>query len=210
MATSSVSLAAEAEFAGPPYETWPFSPGEGGDLSERPEEGGVVDRPGRGWTVALLAVAVCSGMVAAAQEHTAPTPADLQGAWKLASLSYDGKPQQAIGYMLFAGDRYAFVTTRERPTLTREITAKKREELTSAEKDLYVQAYESMTAAAGTYAIEKGEIRYMREAVRSPQLAGTAEHRKSWLEKGRLVQDFQGGGRRQVYIWERVAGGPMK
>jgi glyoxylase-like metal-dependent hydrolase (beta-lactamase superfamily II) len=139
-----------------------------------------------------------------AQERAAPTPEQLQGSWKLVSLTYDGEPQTAIGYMLFAGDRYAFVTTRQRPPLTREVNDKAVDQLTSDEKDLYVQAYRSMTAAAGPYSIEKGEILYSREVVRSPHLAGTAEHRRSWIEGPRLIQDFQGGGRRQVYVWERV------
>lgn len=156
----------------------------------------------------LVAVALWLTAAALAQEHPAPTREQLQGSWKLVSLSYDGKPQAAAGYMLFAGDRYAFVTTRERPPLTREVNDKTVDQLTSEEKDLYVQAYRSMTAAAGPCTIEKGEILYMREVVRSPHLAGTAEHRRSWIEGTRLIQDFQGGGRRQVYVWERVAGGP--
>lgn len=154
----------------------------------------------------VLAACVVLGAGARAQEKQAVTPAALEGAWRLASLSYDSVKQEAIGYMLFHGSYYSFVTTRTRPKLTAEIARKPVEALTDAEKMLYIEAYGSMTAAGGTFTIEDGAIHYLREAVRSPHLQGQKEHRKSWLEGGKLIQDFEGGGRRQVYVWERVSG----
>ncbi len=156
-------------------------------------------------TAILTVVLALASTAASAQSPL--TEADLQGAWKLASLTYDGKPQTVVGYLVIAGHHYAFVTTRERPKLTREVGDKDTAQLSSEEKDLFVEAFRSMTAAAGTYRIQKGEVQFLREAVRSPHLAGTYENRPSRIEKGMLVQDFVGGGRRQVYTWQRVSAG---
>ena len=150
---------------------------------------------------AYLAVAQAGG-----GQQQSLVPAVLEGAWKLQSLSYNGEKQEAIGYMLFHGNFYSFVTTRKRPKLTSETSRKPVKEMTDAEKNLIVEAYNSMTSAAGTYSIEGDTIAYLREAVRSPHLQGRKEMRKSWFEGGRLIQDFEGGGRRQVYVWERVSG----
>ena len=155
-------------------------------------------------SLAVLGICVLAPGPAAAQEPV--TPAGLEGAWKLQSLSYDGQPQEAVGYLVFHGQYYSWVTTRKRPNLTAEISRKPAQELTDADKLLIIEAYNSMTAAAGTYTIDKGAIAFMREAVRSPHLKGSAEVRASWFEKGKLIQDFEGGGRRQVYVWERVSG----
>lgn len=155
----------------------------------------------------LAAVCALAPALVAAQEKAAPTPERLQGAWKLQSLTYDGEPQVATGYILFVGDRYSFVTTRKRPVPPGDMPDRPVSEMSDAEKTFYVEAYRSMTAAAGTFRIENGEIQLMREAVRSPQSTNTYEKRRSWFEGDRLVQDFTGGGRRQVYVWERVAGG---
>ena len=156
--------------------------------------------------VAVFSVCLALAQAAVGQVQRV-TPAALEGAWKLQSLSYDGEKQEAIGYMLFHGSYYSFVTTRKRPNLTSETSRKSMKEMTDAEKNLVVEAYNSMTAAAGTYAIDGDDISYLREAVRSPHLQGHNEVRKSRLEGGKLIQDFEGGGRRQVYVWERVSGG---
>ena len=134
-----------------------------------------------------------------------PTAADLQGAWKLVSLTFDGQPQKASGYIVFQGGHYSFITNRERPMIPGGAGDKPPSQLNPDEVNAYVQAFRNMTAAAGPYTIKGDEILLVMEVVRTPNLAGQTEERKSWLEKGRLVQDFIGGGRRQVYTWERVS-----
>jgi hypothetical protein len=136
-----------------------------------------------------------------------PTAADLQGTWTLVSLSFDGQPQKASGYIIFQGGHYSFITNRERPTIPAGAGDKAPSQLTADEVNAYVQAFRNMTAAAGPYTIKGDEILLVMEVVRTPNLAGQTEERKSWLEKGRLVQDFIGGGRRQVYVWERTPAG---
>lgn len=158
------------------------------------------------WT-SLVVLGMFVAMAGRAEAQQTPvTPGALEGAWKLQSLSYNGEKQEALGYLVFHGTYYSWVTTRTRPKLTADISRKPVDQLTDAEKQMFIDAYNSMTAAAGPYTIEGGSIAFMREAVRSPHLQGQAEVRKSWFENGRLVQDFEGGGRRQVYVWARVSG----
>ena len=131
------------------------------------------------------------------------TPAMLQGTWKLQSLSLDGVPQIASGYTIFQGGHFSFITNRARPKLTAGIGEKTPEQLTEQEKRLYVEVFRNMTAAAGTFTVKGDEIIYTMEVARTPNLVGQTEERKSRFEESRLVQDFIGGGRRQVYVWER-------
>jgi hypothetical protein len=146
-----------------------------------------------------------------AQAQRALTPDALQGIWKLTSISIGGTDQPTSGYMMFMGDRYLFVTTRgERPTMDEGMGRKAPNQLTEAEKLAYVEAFRTMTASAGPYAIVGGEIHYIREVVRSPNLTGLTEKRGSRLEGNKLIQDFIGGGQRQVMVWERVAQGTAK
>jgi hypothetical protein len=152
----------------------------------------------------LLPVVFASFTAPAFAQQQPVTPAALEGAWKLTSLSYDGKPQPATGYIVFHGSHYSYVTNRERPKLPNGVGTKPPEQLTAEENRAYVEAFRQMTAAAGRFSIEKDEIALVMEVVRTPNLAGQTERRKSWFENGKLVQDFTGGGQRQVYIWERV------
>jgi hypothetical protein len=154
------------------------------------------------WTISLLVWA----MPASAQHSL--TAADLQGAWKLVSLSFDGKPQKATGYMVFQGTHFSFITSRERPQLPAGVGEKPPAQLNADEVRAYVEAFRNMTAAAGPFSIKGDEVVYLMEVARTPNLMGQSEERKSWLENGRLIQDFVGGGRRQVYTWERVTTGP--
>jgi hypothetical protein len=151
----------------------------------------------------ILLCVVMSAVPASAQH--ALSAADLQGAWKLVSLTYDGAPQPATGYMIFQGDHYSFVTNRERPKIPAGAGDKPPAALTAAESSAYVEAFRNMTAAAGPFSIKGDEVVYVMEVVRTPNLAGQAEERKSTIQGARLVQDFMGGGRRQVYTWERVS-----
>jgi hypothetical protein len=132
------------------------------------------------------------------------TTADLQGTWKLVSLSFDGQPQKATGYMVFQGEHFSFITSRERPRVPAGAGEKPPAQLNAEEVRAYVEAFRNMTAAAGPFSIKGDEVLYVMEVARTPNLMGQTEERKSWLENGRLVQDFMGGGRRQVYTWERV------
>lgn len=159
----------------------------------------------------LAVLAVCMGVAVALQvQTTLLTPSSLEGTWKLRSLSLDGKDTPATGYMIFHGNHYAFITNMERPKLTAEISRKTVGRLSEAEKDLYVEAFRSLTAAAGSYTLEGDQIVYLMEVVRSPHLAGAQEKRKSWFEGTRLVQDFEGGGRPRIMIWERVSSPPAQ
>lgn len=153
-------------------------------------------------TNALVAV-VLAWLVIPAAAQQAVTPAALQGTWILRSLSYDGVPQTATGYMIFQGSHYSYVTNRTRSKFTPGIGAKSVEQLTEGEKRLYVEAFRNMTAAAGPFTVKGDEVVYVFEVVRTPNLVGGTEERKSWFDGGRLVQDFMGGGQRQVYVWER-------
>jgi Lipocalin-like domain len=160
-------------------------------------------------TFALVAVPVVlrlSVVPSFAQQHT-PTTAELQGTWKLVSLTFDGQPQKASGYMIFQGGSYSFITSRERPRIPAGAGEKPPAQLTPEEVGAYVEAFRNMTAAAGPFSIKGDEILYVMEVVRTPNLAGQTEERKSWLENGKLMQDFMGGGRRQVYVWERAPSG---
>jgi hypothetical protein len=151
----------------------------------------------------LVTAALASGPAQAAP--AALTPAALQGMWKLTSLSMDGREQPTSGYMVFMGERYLFVTTRgDRPTMGEGMSRKAPDQLTDAEKTAYVEAFRTMTASAGPFSIVGTEIHYLREVVRSPNLTGQTEKRGSRLEGNRLIQDFLGGGQRQVMVWERV------
>ena len=154
------------------------------------------------WTAAAC---LCFCLTLCAQ--TPLTPSALEGAWKLRSLSMDGKKTSATGYMLFHGNYYSFITNMERPKLTAEISRKPGRELTEAEKDMHIETFRSMTASAGSYSIEGDQIVYHQEVTRLPHLVGSREGRKSWFEGDRLLQDFVGGGRRRVMEWERVSGG---
>ena len=158
-----------------------------------------------GWVALPI---VCTWLVVSLVAQQSVTSAALQGTWALRSLSYDGVPQTATGYMIFQGSHYSFLTNRTRENLTPGIGAKSLEELTEQEKQLYINAFRNMTAAAGPFTVEGDQIVYVMEVVRTPNLAGRREERKSWFENGRLVQDFMGGGRRQVYVWERVEEAP--
>ena len=129
-----------------------------------------------------------------------PTAADLQGTWKLVSLSFDGQPQKATGYIVFHGGHYSFITNRVRPTIPNGAGDKPPSQLNAEEVNAYVEAFRNMTAAAGPYSTKGDEILLVMEVVRTPNLTGQTEERKSWLENGRLVQDFMGGGRRQIYV----------
>ena len=152
-----------------------------------------------------LALAAASGAPVRAQH--ALSAADLQGTWKLVSLTFDGQPQKATGYMVFQGGHYSFITNRERPRLPAGVGDKPPAQLNAGEVRAYVEAFRNMTAAAGPFSVKGEEVVYVMEVVRTPNLAGQTEERKSWIENGRLVQDFIGGGRRQVYVWERVSKG---
>jgi hypothetical protein len=154
---------------------------------------------------ALLASAAILLTARPAAAQTPLTPAALQGMWKLTSLSMDGRSQPTSGYMVFARDRYLFVTTRgDRPTMNDGMSRKPPDQLTDAEKTAYVEAFRTMTASAGPFLIVGSEIHYVREVVRSPNLTGLTEKRGSRLEGNRLIQDFIGGGQRQVMVWDRV------
>jgi hypothetical protein len=153
------------------------------------------------WTMLMVTWAV-----PASAQH-ALTAADLQGAWKLVSLTFDGKPQKATGYMVFQGTHFSFITNRERPQLPPGVGEKPPAQLNPDEVRAYVEAFRNMTAAAGPFSIKGDEVVYLMEVARTPNLMGQSEERKSWLDNGRLVQDFVGGGRRQVYTWERVSTG---
>jgi hypothetical protein len=155
-----------------------------------------------------FALATMLGVLTAvhAPAQSALTSSALQGMWKLTSLSIGGSDQPTSGYMIFAGDRYLFVTTRgQRPTMSEGMSRKPPAELTDAEKTAYVEAFRTMTASAGPFSIVGDEIDYVREVVRSPNLTGQVEKRGSRIEGNRLIQDFMGGGQRQVMVWERVA-----
>jgi hypothetical protein len=160
----------------------------------------------------VTAVVLALGLAPSTASAQPPvTTAALQGMWKLTSLSMDGVERPTSGYMVFSGDRYIFVTTRgERPHLPEESSRTAPSQMSDADKSLYVEAFRTMTAAAGTYTLVGHEIHYLREVVRSPQLTGKVEKRPSRLEGNRLIQDFIGGGQRQVMVWERVAGGGGK
>lgn len=160
----------------------------------------------RASTAVLISACICFGTSLHSQGSLATSA--LEGAWKLRSLSIDGKDTPATGYMIFHGNHYAFVTNRERPKLTAEISRKPTAQLSEAEKNIYVEAFRSMTAAAGPYAVEGDTIVYLMEVARSPHLVGATERRKSRLEGNRLIQDFEGGGRRQVMVWERASNMP--
>lgn len=154
----------------------------------------------------LMAVTLCGSIAAPAlAQHPPVTAAQLQGAWKLVSLTYDGKPQKATGYIVFNGDYYTFITNRERPNLPPNVGQKPPEQLTPEENRAYVMAFRQMTAAGGPFTIKGDEVLLTMEVVRTPNLAGQTEERKSWIENGRLIQDFIGGGQRQVYTWEKVS-----
>jgi hypothetical protein len=156
-------------------------------------------------TAIVMAAVACAAATASAQQPAAVTPAALQGMWKLTSFSRDGVSMPCSGYMVFTGNRYIFVTTRGvRPNLPEDSGRAPVEALSDSVKSLYVEAFRSMTAAAGTYSLVGPEIHYLREVVRSPQLTGKTEKRPSRFEGGRLIQDFIGGGERQVLVWERV------
>jgi hypothetical protein len=154
--------------------------------------------------VLIVSVVMTMSVAALAAQHTLAA-ADLQGAWKLVSLTYDGAPQPATGYMIFQGDHYSFVTSRERPKIPAGAGDKTPAALTAAENSAYVEAFRNMTAAAGPFSVTGDEVVYVMEVVRTPNLAGQTEERKSTIQGTRLVQDFIGGGRRQVYTWERVS-----
>jgi hypothetical protein len=154
---------------------------------------------------AAVFAGVCASL-AVGSAQGALTPGALQGMWKLTSISIAGANQPTSGYMVFMGDRYLFVTTRgERPAMDEGMGRKGTAELTDAEKRAYVEAFRTMTASAGPYSIVGGEIHYVREVVRSPNLTGLTEKRGSRLEGNKLIQDFIGGGQRQIMVWERVA-----
>lgn len=154
----------------------------------------------------FVALAIVYGICASAAlaQQRPPTPSELQGAWKLTSLTRDGQSRPASGYLLFDGNHYTYLTTRERPDLAEEVGRKSLEQLTDAEKVQYVELFRSMTAGAGTYTIENGEIVFVFEVARLPHLIGGREKRKAWMENGKLIQEFIAGGQRQVYVWERV------
>jgi hypothetical protein len=160
--------------------------------------------------LAAAAAWTCAALTVAHAQH-ALTPEALQGTWKLMSISIGGTDQRTSGYMMFMGDRYVFVTTRgERPTMDEGMGRKEPSQLNEAEKRAYVEAFRTMTASAGPYSIVGDEIHYVREVVRSPNLTGLTEKRGSRLEGNKLIQDFIGGGQRQVMVWERVAPGTGK
>jgi len=154
----------------------------------------------------LISLVVTMPAATASAQHSL-TAADLQGAWTLVSLTYDGAPQKATGYMIFQGDHFSFVTSRERPRIPAGAGDKPVAALTAEESTAYVEAFRNMTAAAGPFSVKGEEVLYVMEVVRTPNLTGATEERKSTLANGRLVQDFMGGGRRQVYTWERVPKG---
>ena len=160
--------------------------------------------PKVGW-YGVPVVVVLSVIPSFAQQT--PTTADLQGTWKLVSLTFDGQQQKATGYMIFQGTNFSFITSRERPRIPAGAGEKPPAQLNTEEVRAYVEAFRNMTAAAGAFSIKGDEILYVMEIARTPNLAGQTEERKSWVENGRLVQDFMGGGRRQVYVWERTTSG---
>lgn len=153
--------------------------------------------------LAVIIAGLCFTFPVYGQE--ALTPTALEGAWILQSLTMDGEEVPATGYMFFSGRHYSFITNMYRPSLTRESGRRPLEELRESEKDLFVEAFRSLTAAAGLYIIEGEEIAYVMEVVRSPYLKGaTSSKRKSWLQGNRLIQDFQGGEHHRVMIWQKV------
>jgi hypothetical protein len=156
---------------------------------------------------AFLAIAVLAGTAWAQtpDAHKAPAPAELQGAWRLASREVAGVQDKAEGLMFFAGNRMGFVTSTDRPDMDPALNQKPLEQLTSDEKDLFVQAYRGLTAAAGTYEIVNGEISFTLQVSRQPRLPTKPENRRSWIEGERLVQDFVNSrGQHAIYIWERA------
>ena len=153
----------------------------------------------------LLSIAAIALAAAGPRAQHALSPADLQGTWKLVSLTYDGQAQKATGDMIFQGGHYTFVTNRERPRLPAGVGDKTPAQLNPEEVHAYVEAFRNMTAAAGPFSIRGDEILHVMEVVRTPNLAGQTEERHSRLENNRLIQDFMGGGRRQIYTWERVS-----
>jgi hypothetical protein len=160
-----------------------------------------VKRVGIAMALAVLAASELSAQPA----RRVPVEADLQGAWRLVLREVGGKKEEAKGLMFFAGNRLGFITTGVRPDLPSELNTKPVAELTDAEKVLFVEAYRSMTSAAGTYTIENGEIRFTVEVSRQPRLPTKPEDRKSWIEGERLVQDFVNSrGVHSLYVWERA------
>jgi hypothetical protein len=158
------------------------------------------------FTLRIVPVALALSVIPSFAQKT-PTAAELQGTWRLVSLSFDGQPQKATGYMIFQGENYSFITNRERPRIPAGAGEKDPGKLNAEEIRAYVEAFRNMTAASGPFSLKGDEIVYVMEVVRTPNLAGQTEERKSWFENGRLVQDFMGGGRRQVYVWERKSSG---
>lgn len=149
-----------------------------------------------------LALSACTG----AARNTL-SPAYLEGAWKLTQQTWDGEDVPSTGYMFFHGRYYSFLTNTPRPDLPREAARKGPSEMTETEKDLVVEAFHSMTAAAGTYLIDGDQISYVMEVVRSPHLTGnTSSKRRCRLEGDRMIQEFTGGGHHRVMVWEKVAG----
>lgn len=160
----------------------------------------IASMPARSLTIMLFATFfLASGLRA----QTPVSAAALQGAWKLKSMTMSGKSTPATGYMLFAGDHYSFITNTERPKMSRETSSKPFAQMTEQEKEMQVESMRSMTASAGSFTIVGDEIHYYQEVTRLPHLVGETEKRKSWMDSGRLIQDFAGGGGRRVMEWEK-------
>ena len=115
-------------------------------------------------SLTALGAFVCFGATLCAQERTL-SHSSLEGPWMLQSLTMEGKEVPATGYMLFHGDHYTFITNMERPSLVPETGRKPLDQLSESEKDLFVEAFRSMTAAAGSYSIQGDQIAYVMEVV---------------------------------------------
>jgi hypothetical protein len=131
---------------------------------------------------------------------------DLEGAWKLESWTDDGKKVPATGYMLFHGSYYSFVTNvSPRPD---RLSRKPFPEMTEAEKEAYVTAFNTVHASAGTTSLAGDMLSYTQEVRRAPSATVSTDKRKVRLEGNRLIQDYRAGGARRIIIWERVSPAP--
>ena len=89
-----------------PAKRWRFGPRTAhGDVSMTRRALGCADVLRRSGWVALPIV--CTWLVVSLVAQQSVTSAALQGTWALRSLSYDGVPQTATGYMIFQGSHYS-------------------------------------------------------------------------------------------------------
>jgi hypothetical protein len=116
----------------------------------------------------------------------------------------DDKPTPSTGYLAIEGNHFLFITNLGRPKGTAEITAKNPSEWTDADKMTLIEAYNPMTASAGTVAIKGDQMFYSQEVTKVPHLKGRNEGRKAWFENGRLIQEFTAAGVVRNMVWARV------